>query len=263
MIIYNGGDKGGTGKSMMSILCTHYFIEYYKSHGRLPEDRPILFDTDRTNPNVFEIYNKCAADIDCQKIDLSASEGWEGLVDLHDAFGDRPVIINSGSTDIVRIADMRQMLTEVQDLIVFWVINTEADSMILLDKFMNVVERQPVVVIKNLFFGEANVFRNFEDSKFRKEGVKAVCLPVASPSLINILYTDRIPLHEITNAPKERISLGKKAATKLWAKKASMVVPEAIAGALGNDHKFAQKYNEGFKFEELRKEREMEFAGNE
>lgn len=244
MIIYCGGDKGGTGKSLIAMLATHYFLDYYIRNGRLEEDRPLLIDTDRTNPNVFEVYKNCP-ELNVVKMNLGESEGWEAIVDLPDQIGERPVVINSGSTDVESIADMRTMLTAVPGLAVFWIINTEKDSIDLLGKFLDVVQ-SPCCVVKNLFFGNEGQFRNFDDSQFARDGMKAVYMPKASPSLIHILYTDRIPLHEISAAPKEVISIGKKAAAKMWCDKASKVVPEALKAALGEGNSIIQKYTEGF-----------------
>lgn len=244
MINYCGGDKGGTGKSLMAMLATHYFLDYYIRNGRRPEDRPMLLDTDRTNPNVWEVYKGCP-DVDATRWNLAESEGWEQLVDLPDMVGERPVIINSGSTDIEAIGDMRTMLSAVPGLVIFWVINTEADSIDLLGKFLDVVEGV-CVVIKNEFFGNRSQFTNFDLSQYAKNGMKSVYLPKASPSLIHIMYSDRIPLHAISDAPKEKISIGKKAAAKMWCDKAAKVVPEALLAALGPEDPVVGKYNEGF-----------------
>lgn len=240
MVIYVGGDKGGTGKSLTAMLAVWYFLSYYHKHGKRPEDRPILIETDGSNGDVYRAYEN-ERDVDRIKVNADKIRGWEAIIDIVDSAGERPVVINSGARNTEAVAAFGEMLEGLEGITVFWVINDQRDSVDLLGKFLSVIP-SPAVVVKNGLFGDDSDFEAFNKSGYAREGMKSVMLPEASKSLMDCMYSRGIPLHRISEAPD--ISKGRKAAAKLWAKKVSGLIPEAIRGALGDNAPETARYAE-------------------
>ena len=51
-LVYVGGSKGGTGKSMVCMALVDYFRKTF------PKDTILLFETDSSNPDVGRLYRE-------------------------------------------------------------------------------------------------------------------------------------------------------------------------------------------------------------
>jgi len=123
-IYYVGGSKGGVGKSLVSIA----LIDYLKNK---KQEKVLLVETDTSNPDVYKVYSDT---IPAVTINLDNSEGWiELLNNCHD-YKDAAVVINSAARSNDGIKNYGEFLTKAVDdlkrqLVVFWVINGQRDSL--------------------------------------------------------------------------------------------------------------------------------------
>lgn len=162
------GNKGGVGKSMAAIAFTEYLLAAGLD--------PLVVETDTQNPDVGRKYGDRA-----QFINVTDSiQGWGKVADLADQHRDRPMVLNlpAGIGEAWKKGAplMFEALAESGVEIsahVFFVINRQKDSIVLLKDAM---ERDPSggaikswFVVKNLYFGDAEKFALWNDSKTRRE----------------------------------------------------------------------------------------------
>ena len=125
-IVLIGGSKGGVGKSIVASA----LIDMMR-HRNQP---PIVVDSDTSNPDVY----KCHKDIlDCHTLDLDRKEGWIALLNIVHST-DKTVVINSAARNNTGVASFGSLLMDAlpdlgRELVTFWVINRQRDSLELLN----------------------------------------------------------------------------------------------------------------------------------
>lgn len=160
-IYYVGGDKGGVGKSLVSISLIDYLLS---------NNQPVfLVETDTANPDVYKIYSSA---VDSIAINLDEKIGWINLLNAVHGYSDRHVVINSAARSGDGIQQNVNMLTENlselnRELITLWPINRQRDSVNLLKQYMDIVKSSRIVVLRNLYFGSESVFELFNQSKLK------------------------------------------------------------------------------------------------
>jgi hypothetical protein len=190
-IIYVGGDKGGVGKSMVSIaLC-----DYLKHLVKTPV---LLIETDTENPDAAKCLE---GEVDAVLgADTSTPEGWQDLLNTIEAKGDTiTTVINAGARDNRAMQKFGMFLTagaaELKaTLIAGWVINAERDSLIALRHFLEFYPGK-IFVIGNQFFDESGKFTLYQSSDLRKEiekrGGGLLIFPALQPMLAAAIRNDR------------------------------------------------------------------------
>lgn len=186
-IFWIGGSKGGVGKSAVSMALLDYLSNF----------SPLLVETDTANPDVAKSYGE---EIRTEMVDLDSSDGWIQLINLC-AEHDGPVVINSAArADVAKNGtNLVLALPELKrQLVVFWVINTQRDSIELLKDFRASVTAGIVHVVRNLFFGQPPSFGVFEQSKIKKEiesaGGRTLDFPDLAKRVADDLYTKRLSI---------------------------------------------------------------------
>ena len=157
-IYWIGGSKGGVGKSAVSMALLDH----------LGESCPLLVETDTANPDVAKAYGNV---VRTELLDLDESDGWIELINLCSEHPG-PVVINSAArSDVAKNGmNLDLALPELgRELVVFWVINRQRDSIELLRDFLTGVKSGRVHVVRNLHFGASSKFELFEKSKIRQE----------------------------------------------------------------------------------------------
>ena len=85
-----------------------------------------------------------------------------------------------------------------RELVVFWVINRQRDSIELLRDFLTGVKSGQVHVVRNLHFGASSKFELFEKSKIRQEienaGGRILDFPDLADRVADDLYTQRLSI---------------------------------------------------------------------
>ena len=162
------GEKGGVGKST---ACKVYLDDILARSG---QDRIAVVEADTSNPDIhrlFEAYYR----VEC--IDLRVHDGWMQLVDLLADHRDREVVVSlpAGIAHHFAVeADfLLGALTETgHALTVYWLINRDKDSIILLRDFLGnplAEYAEEIVVTLNGYFGEKQKFIRWNESKTRKD----------------------------------------------------------------------------------------------
>ena len=209
------GRKGGVGKTFVA----HATANHYHAAGR----NPIIVDGDTENPDFYRPYKE---ELECHLLDLDVDKGWEALVDLVDKAGDRPVVVNTGARNKKCLAKYGDVLNDLEgvDVTIFFVINTERDSLVLLKAFADIV-RTKLCVVKNGFWGEPEDFSLFAESSFAN--APSVYFPRATDSVRQMMYSSRVPMHLLA----EKMTLGQRKLAQTWMRQVDACIVEALEKA--------------------------------
>lgn len=215
-ILYVGGSKGGVGKSKLSFALIDFLLDN--------EKKVILFETDTSNPDVYKAHHKYEnLGVICKQVNLDTADGWIELVNLSDEFSDHFAVINSAARSNLGIekygATLKETLPELKrELITFWMINQQRDSIELLRGFLNSFSDAVVHVCRNLYFGNVDKFELYNGSNTKKEIEKkgtTLDFPELAQRVANKIYSERKPIKvALTELP-----LGDRAELKRWRSK--------------------------------------------
>ena len=105
--------------------------------------------------------------------DLDSADGWIELVNIAAEFPEHFMVINSAARSNKGLEKygltLRETLGELnRELLTFWVINRQRDSVELLRGFLNVFPDALVHVCRNLYFGAPEKFERYNTSKSRE-----------------------------------------------------------------------------------------------
>lgn len=209
-IYYCGGDKGGVGKSMMSMAAIDFFVER--------GERVVLVETDTANADVWKCYNKTAESL---LIDLDIANGWAKLVDRLKDIPDSIVVINTPARSLKGVQKfgvvLDSSLAELKrDMVTLWVINAERDSLEALKAFMDSVKHTKIHVARNEKFGEYDEFELYNQSNIRgiveERRGKSLMLPSLASRVATDLYSNR---RSIAQAQRD-MSIGNRAELTRW-----------------------------------------------
>lgn len=165
-IFYVGGSKGGVGKSKVAFALIDYLLDDGK--------KVLLLESDTSNPDVFKAHQPHENDaLVCREADLDSADGWIELVNIAAEFPEHFMVINSAARSNKGLEKygltLRETLGELnRELLTFWVINRQRDSVELLRGFLNVFPDAPVHVCRNLYFGAPEKFERYNTSKSRE-----------------------------------------------------------------------------------------------
>lgn len=226
-IYYVGGSKGGVGKSKMSFA----LIDFLINNGK----KVLLIESDNSNPDVYKAHEPHKNDsLICEIVDLDDADGWLDLVDNAEDHSDHFLVINSAARSNSGIAKYGATLKETlpllqRELVTFWMINRQRDSVELLRGFLNSFPEAEVNVCRNLYFGEADKFEMFNSSR-AKEIIEmkghTLDFPALSPRVADKLYSERLPIWVAADKFRisERNELGR------WRKLCGEIFETALGG---------------------------------
>ena len=210
VLYFIGGSKGGVGKSILSMILAD-FLTQYKNR------KIILVESDTSNPDVGKTFTH-NDDVEVISLSLDNADGWIELVNYSEA-SDKDIVINSaarsgeavekfGGTLIGSLEELHRQLVS------FWVINRQRDSIELLKKYMDVVPGE-LHVVRNTFYGEPQKFELFNNSKTKIEVEKrgaTIDLPDLADRVTDDLYSKRLSVAKAM----EEMPLGNRAELKRW-----------------------------------------------
>lgn len=206
-----GGSKGGVGKSFCCIALIDTLLTQEKS--------VLLIESDTSNPDVYKMYKD---ELSVVVIDLDIADGWIELVNSCEAHPDSVVIVNTAARNNKGVAAYSETLNSTLEelkrkLITFWVINRQRDSLELLKEYMDAIPHE-IHIVLNSYFGEANKFELFHESKIRKSILdrdgRILVLPELADRVSDDLYSKRLSIKEAL----ETLPLGNKAELMRWKK---------------------------------------------
>ena len=209
-LYFIGGSKGGVGKSILSMLLADFLTQYRKR-------KIILVESDTSNPDVGKTFTH-SDDVEVLSLSLDEADGWIELVNYCEA-SDKDLVINSAARSGEAVEKFGGTLIGSLDelhrqLVSFWVINRQRDSIELLKKYMDVVPGK-LHVVRNTFYGEPQKFELFNGSKTKIEAEKrgaTIDLPDLADRVTDDLYSKRLSI--VTAL--ETMPLGNKAELKRW-----------------------------------------------
>jgi hypothetical protein len=212
-ILYIGGSKGGVGKSKLAFALIDYLIAREKN--------VLLLETDSSNPDVYKAHQPHEnVALVCKLVNLDHADGWIELVNYCDENPGHTAVVNSAARSNTGMENHGAMLKETledlqRELTAFWVINRQRDSIELLRSFVDVFPEAHVHVCRNLYFGEADKFELYNESKTKKS-VEKTGMTLDFPALANRvadkLYSGRQTIqHALGELP-----LGDRAELKRW-----------------------------------------------
>jgi len=224
-IYYVGGSKGGVGKSKVSFALIGYLIENGKN--------VLLLETDTSNPDVYKAHHAHEdGNLICKLTDLDVSDGWIELVNVADEFPDHVLVINSAARSNSGIEKYGTMLRETlgelnRELVTFWVINRQRDSIELLRGFLNAFPEAVIHVCRNLYFGAPDKFELYNGSKARniiEQKGKTLDFPDLADRVADKLYSGRTPIkYALADLP-----LGDRAELRRWRQKCAEMFQAAF-----------------------------------
>ena len=209
-LYFIGGSKGGVGKSILSMILADYLTQYRQR-------KIILVESDTSNPDVGKTFTH-NDDVEVISLSLDNADGWIELVNYSEA-SDKDILINSAARSGEAVekfgGTLIGSLEELQrQLVSFWVINRQRDSIELLKKYMDVVPGE-LHVVRNTFYGEPQKFELFNNSKTKIEAEKrgiTIDLPDLADRVTDDLYSKRL---SVAKAMLE-MPLGNRAELKRW-----------------------------------------------
>jgi hypothetical protein len=217
-LIYVGGSKGGTGKSIVCMALVDYVRKTF------PQDEILLIETDSSNPDVGRLYRQTKGIISNGLLLNEDDSGWMRMVDDIAKTSARHIIINSMAASNLGIQSHgalldRNILNGRLDVkfSVFWAMNRNKDAVVLLKDFLGWMKSATVYPVLNLYFGREEEFlfyRAADDIQrmILERGGQSLVFPGLNDLIADRLYTDEINLEELP----AHLGLGMRTGLERW-----------------------------------------------
>jgi len=206
-VILVSGDKGGVGKSTVAVNLIEWLLGF--------EDRISVIDTDLTNPDVYAIYRKESRinTLQPEEIDIDETDagGWIQLAKFANNNPETLVInMKAGSKlSLDRYRDNVVGMFEAinRPLILFWVLNIQRQSVVLLlDALENMPKLHSVIAVKNLKNGFENEFFLWDEKKKTNEtlvnaNISEILFPRVHASISIKVVDDKHRINDLLNDP--------------------------------------------------------------
>jgi hypothetical protein len=204
-----GGSKGGVGKSIVALALA--------DHLQRRNANIVLVETDTSNPDVMKAVHD---EIECAAVDLDEADGWIELVNFCDTHRDAVVIINTAARNQAGVARYGATLASTLEelsrrLVVFWVINRQRDSLELLREFSTTFPDAITHVVRNGYFGNADMFTLYKDSNVRK-GIEAKGKSLDFPNLADRVSDDLRSQRLSVGKAAQSLPIGQRAELLRW-----------------------------------------------
>lgn len=218
------GDKGGVGKSLVSLALLDHCLN---------RARPaLLVETDTTNPDVWRCYEN-EESVLAESIDLDRADGWIALVNLCDRHRDRAAIVNTAARNNAGVSahgeTLHGALGELgRPLTALWVINRQRDSLELLKRFIAVMPAATVHVLRNLYWGDEAKFELYNGSSLRKTVEERGGLSLNFPDLADRVADDLFGQRLSVARALRELPLGNRAELRRWQNACAHVLDELL-----------------------------------
>ncbi|BAY87607.1 hypothetical protein NIES267_71310 (plasmid) [Calothrix parasitica NIES-267] len=234
------GDKGGVGKSTFARGLLHT----YQSR----QESPIVFEADKSNPQVKRFYGNSGLTI--EETDITNANKLDAFIDKLEVkvkddnkknfkenvkiLMDLPAQSNRFFFEFIKDMNLFEILQErlkIRTTVVI-VLSRVKDCIFQLESLYKIAgESVDYLIVKNGFFGEEEDFRRYNDSEIRKqifEENNCIC-EISMPELIEHAfdYIDELTLtFDKAIQPGNRISV--EARTKSWVRKFESAIQPAL-----------------------------------
>ena len=219
------GSKGGVGKSMVTMALVDLLREQGKS--------VFLVECDNSNPDVWKAHKD---EIRCELVNLDEAEGWIRLLNICDSNRDHVVVVNTAARNNAAVtrfgSTLNNSLDELgRELVTFWVINRQRDSLELLREFMSAIPRSVLHVVRNGYFGEERKFELYNASSAREQVEKKGGKSITFADLADRVADDLYSKHLSIGAATRTLPLGNRAELSRWRSE----VKKGFAGLLNGN----------------------------
>lgn len=217
-LVYVGGSKGGTGKSLFCMALADYFRKTF------PGDEILLIDTDSSNPDVGRLYRGMKG-VSTDGLLLDDEEkGWVAMIDTISETSAKHIIVNSMAAANLGVQAQGSLLD--QNILdgrlqvkfnVFWVCNRNKDSTTLLRDFLGYIKSAVVYPVLNLYFGKEDEFSFYHSSRdihemIAERGGRHLTFPNLNDLIADKLYTEEICLEKLPS----HLKLGMRTSLERW-----------------------------------------------
>jgi hypothetical protein len=190
-IFYVGGGKGGVGKSMISLTLIQFLIDKYGDSKTIH-----LIETDESNPDVGRVY-KGRIPLTTAILD-EKEDGWLYMASIIEKSHDTLFVVNSAARSNMGIRRHGENLVSVLEsgkvpynLAVFWPLNRQKDSVMLLEDFLKYITYGSVYPVRNNYFGEPDSFTLYSKCMNESASLKfRVSRTLDFPALSDIIADD-------------------------------------------------------------------------
>ena len=220
-----GGNKGGTGKSMLATALIDAFLQ------RGVE--PLLVETDDANPDVFKAHGER---IQCAALSLDEADGWIELINSLDKSRGVPVIMNTAARNSTGVARYGQTLKSTlgelgRTMVTLWVINRQRDSLELLADYLDAMPAgadHQVHVVRNGYFGSAEKFQLYNGSQIKQRIEEAGGLTLDFPDLADRVADQMATQRLSVQGALKEMTLGHRAELIRWRDEAFKVLGQVM-----------------------------------
>jgi CobQ/CobB/MinD/ParA nucleotide binding domain len=204
------GSKGGVGKSMVTMA----LVDLLREQGK----NVFLVECDNSNPDVWKAHKD---ELRCELVNLDEAEGWIRLLNICDSNRDHVVVVNTAARNNAAVtrfgSTLNNSLDELgRELVTFWVINRQRDSLELLREFTSAIPRSVLHVVRNGYFGEERKFELYNSSSAReqieKKGGKSITFADLADRVADDLYSKHLSIGAATRT----LPLGNRAELSRW-----------------------------------------------
>lgn len=214
-IIFIGGSKGGTGKSMVCSTVLDYLVQKGMD--------PILVETDTSNPDVYKAH-KSQITVSVTALELDNADGWIELINFADKNRSRPLVVNTAARNLTGVQKFGGTLLNTlgeldRELITIWTINRQRDSLELLADYLDVMpvsERHVLHVARNLYFGEREKYQLYSESEIKKRVEAGNGRTIDFPDLADRVADDLATRRLSIKSAIEELPIGNRAELLRW-----------------------------------------------
>ena len=216
------GSKGGVGKSIVSMSLIHYLSKR--------DEKLLLIDADTANPDVGKAYGKT---VETVYINLDEKDGWMDLVNRLAVHPDETVVINTPARSGEGVRLYGTLLTESMQelgrkLVTLWVINSQRDSLQLLEGISGHGRQSHNPRLRNLYHGPERKFELYNNSKIRatvEAQGKTFNFPEVADRISDQLHSERLTIQKVI----EVAPIGNRAEVNRWVKECASVFDGVVA----------------------------------
>lgn len=226
-IIFVGGSKGGTGKSMVCSTVLDYLVQKGMD--------PILVETDTSNPDVYKAH-KSQITVSVTALELDNADGWIELINFADKNRSRPLVVNTAARNLTGVQKFGGTLLNTlgeldRELITIWTINRQRDSLELLADYLDVMpvsERHVLHVARNLYFGEREKYQLYSESEIKKRVEAGNGRTIDFPDLADRVADDLATRRLSIKSAIEELPIGNRAELLRWRIAAHLSLGEVL-----------------------------------
>jgi hypothetical protein len=226
VLFYVGGSKGGVGKSLLSLTLVQYLIDKYGDIINIH-----LIETDDSNPDVGRVY-RGSIPVSTAILDENVN-GWLRLSKIIEENPNSLFVVNSAArSNLGIIKHGPNFSTTLEDnsilcdLITFFPINRQKDSVLLLCDYLRAINFGKVYVVRNNHFGNPEDFtlfsRYFDKEPILQQRITSILdFPGLSDIIANDFHESEKTIPEVITADPPIFGAFARQCFKSWYEKIS------------------------------------------